>query len=646
MCGIGGMVDWRRGASSDVLRKIGEGMNAAQRHRGPDAEGVWIDVAAGVVLAHRRLSIIDISPSGAQPMHSRDGRYVILLNGEIYNYRQIRRELELDGRELQGNSDTEVLLEACARWGVRSAVERTIGMFAFALWDREARTLSLVRDRLGIKPLYYWADRNRVIFGSELKALRAVPDWTPTIDADSVVGFLRYGYIAQPRTIYREAAKLPPGHIATIRAGEEPMLDCFWDLQAIAANGTKASQPSIVDEREATERLNGLLRDAVSLHMIADVPLGAFLSGGIDSSAVVSLMQAQSARPVKTFSIGFREAAYDESQHARAIATHLGTDHSEFHLEPKDALQIIPKLQDWFDEPFADVSQIPTYLVAELTRRQVTVALSGDGGDECFAGYDRYFWAQRLAGFLCCIPTSMRRLSATALRSLTPERWNGVFNVVPRSWRLPRPGDRMHKLANIFELDGPDAIYRRLVSQWEEPQIVAARGSEPPSPIGDPKLSNVFPQLLSRMQYLDMMTYLPDDILTKVDRTTMAVSLEARVPLLDHRVVAFAWSLPTALKAQNGRGKLILRRVLERYVPLALIDRPKMGFGVPIDAWLRGPLREWAESLLSAPRLAADGLLHPAPIRKAWSEHLAGTRNWQYPLWTVLMFQAWRERWL
>jgi asparagine synthase (glutamine-hydrolysing) len=545
---------------------------------------------------------------------------------------------------LRSDSDTEVLLEGCALWGVEATIERAIGMFAFALWDRKTRTLTLARDRLGIKPLYYATTPERVLFASQLKAFRADPRWRPTIDDDAVVGYLRYAYVPQPATIYREARKLPPGHILTLREGAAAEPECFWDLRAIAAAGQRRNDPE-PDAEEAVERLDALLRDSVKLRMIADVPLGAFLSGGIDSSTVVALMQAQSARPVKTFSIGFHERGYDEADCARKVAAHIGTDHTEFYVEPQHALEAIPQLPEWFDEPFADSSQIPTFLVSELTRRHVTVALSGDGGDELFAGYNRYLWAERLARAVSLVPRPLRGASAAALRAVAPETWTRLFSFVPAVLRPALAGDKLHKIATLLENPGPDAIYRRLVSQWEKPEDVAAAGRELEGPLWDASVAGDFPGLIPRMQFLDMVTYLPDDILTKVDRATMAVGLEGRVPLLDHRVVAYAWSLPPGFKLRGGAGKWLLRRVLDRYVPRPLIDRPKMGFGVPIDAWLRGPLRDWAEGLLAPARLKADGFVRAEPVRRAWDEHLAGTRNWQYPLWTVLMLQAWRERW-
>jgi asparagine synthase (glutamine-hydrolysing) len=644
MCGIAGMVDWRVATSADALRSIADAMIETVRHRGPDAGDVWVEAEGGVALGQRRLAIIDLSPGGAQPMHSADRRFVITFNGEIYNYRDIRRELQAAGHSMRSDSDTEVLLEACALWGVEAAIERAIGMFAFALWDRKTRSLTLARDRLGIKPLYYAATPERILFASQLKAFRPAPHWKPTIDEDAVVGYLRHAYIAQPRTIYREAQKLAPGHILTLRGGSTPSPKCFWDLRGIAAAGQRRNDP-VPDPREAADRLDALLRDSVKLRMIADVPLGAFLSGGIDSSTVVALMQAQSTRSVKTFSIGFHESGYDEAQCAKQVAAHLGTDHTEFYVEPRHALDVIPHLADWFDEPFADPSQIPTYLVSELTRKHVTVALSGDGGDELFAGYNRYVWAERLARAVNLVPRPLRGASAAALRALAPQTWNRLFGFVPAAWRPALPGDKLHKITTLLDNPQPDAIYRRLVSQWERPEEVAAAGREPRGPMWDPTIAHDFPDLVPRMQLLDMITYLPDDILTKVDRATMAVGLEGRVPLLDHRVVAYSWSLPLEFKLRGGRSKWLLRQVLDRYVPRSLIDRPKMGFGVPIDAWLRGPLREWAESLLSPARLVSDGFVQVEPVRRAWREHLEGSRNWQYPLWTVLMLQAWRARW-
>ncbi len=645
MCGIAGMIDWRAETSRDTLISIGQAMNDALFHRGPDSGDVWVDAASGIVLGQRRLAIIDLSPGGAQPMQSADGRYVINFNGEIYNYAEIRRELQAAGRGLSTQSDTEVLLEACALWGVEAAVRRAIGMFAIVLWDRATGTITLARDRLGVKPLYYAADAHRLIFASQLKAFRAVPGWAPTLDRDAIAGYLRHAYIGQPRSIYQEASKLAPGHIMVWRRGEAPRSICYWDIRDVAAAGQRVAARAPMSEAEAIEHLDALLRDAVRLRLIADVPVGAFLSGGIDSSTVAALMQVVGTSAAKTFSIGFREQGYDEAGHAAAVARHLDTDHTEFYVEPAHALDVIPQLPEWFDEPFADVSQIPTYLVSKLTRAHVTVALSGDGGDEVFAGYNRHLWGDRLAHGLASVPGVARHGAASLMRLMPPATLNRLAARLPRSWLPSQPGDKLEKLAGLIGEDSTGAVYRRMISQWQNPDDIVVSGAEPHDLAWDSGITAQFPDFVARMQVLDTATYLPDDILTKVDRATMAVGLEGRVPLLDHRVVEFAWSLPKSMKLRDGQGKWALRQVLDRYVPRALIDRPKMGFGVPIDAWLRGPLREWAESLLDPTRLAEEGLLRPVPIRRAWAEHLSGAKNWQYPLWTVLMLQAWSARW-
>jgi asparagine synthase (glutamine-hydrolysing) len=645
VCGIGGWFDRRALTPEGELRRIAKAMADSIAHRGPDMEGVWAEEAAGIALGFRRLAIQDLSPAGAQPMHSHCGRYVMVYNGEVYNAAELRAELEPRGINWRGHSDTEAMLEGCVAWGLEATVKRLIGMFAIALWDRKERRLSLARDRLGIKPLYYAADDRRVAFGSELKALAAAPGWKPVLDADAAAAYMRFGYVPQPHTIYRGVHKLPPGHILTLGPEGEPTLAAFWSLRPFAAAGAKRALAPF-DPVEEEERLDALLRDAVRRRLIADVPLGAFLSGGIDSSTVVALMQQASDRPVRTFSIGFREKGYDESGHARAVAAHLGTDHTEFVVEARHALDVVPKLPEMFDEPFADSSQIPTYLVSALARRHVTVALSGDGGDEVFAGYNRYFWGDLLWRRMAAVPVTLRRLAACATRMVPAGVWDTAFAAVPRRWRPPQPGDKMHKLARVVAYDRPDQLYHRLVSQWTEPERVMAQGAEPPGPFSDPTLAADIPNFIQRMQYVDTVTYLPDDILVKVDRATMAVALEGRVPLLDHRVVEHAWSLPLAAKVEGATGKMLLRRVLRRYVPDRLVERPKMGFGVPIGDWLRGPLREWAETLLAPRRLAAEGVLNPQPVGALWRQHLAGANNWQYPLWTVLMFQAWRERWI
>jgi len=646
MCGIAGVVDRQEQSAVETLRAQAAAMADSLAHRGPDGEGVWVDPAAGIALAHRRLAIIDLSPAGRQPMVSANGRYVVTYNGEIFNYRELRRELLAAGARITGDSDTEVMLEGFAHWGIEATIRRLIGMFAVALWDSAAQTLTLVRDRLGIKPLYYADLGHRLLFGSQLRALLAAGGWAPALDDDALASYLRFGYVPVPLAIYRQAAKLPPGCLLTLARGKPAVIARYWDMREIAVSGLRQAGDDGLDDAAAVEQLDALLRDSVRRRMIADVPLGALLSGGIDSSTVVALMQTQSTRPVKTFSIGFREDGFDEAVHARAVAEHLGCDHTELYVEPRHALDVIPTLPDMFDEPFADPSQIPTHLVARMTREHVTVALSGDGGDELFAGYNRYFWAEMLWRRLSPVPRGVRRLGAAAAMQLPTRQWDRLLALMPRGWAPPQAGDKIRKVAEILACERPDDIYRRLVSQWQDPAGLALRGREVDGILRDPGVASDIPGFTERMQFFDSVTYLPDDILTKVDRASMQVGLEARVPLLDHRVVEFAWRQPLHRKVRDGSGKWLLRQVLDRYVPAALVNRPKMGFDVPIDRWLRGPLRDWAEDLLDPRRLAADGLLRPEIVAQTWREHLSGTRNWQYPLWVVLMFQMWRRRWL
>lgn len=648
MCGIAGIFDPRHALASGGLAEAADRMTATLVHRGPDDAGVWRDAAAGIALGHRRLSILDLSPEGRQPMVSSSGRYVIVFNGEIFNFRRLRAELESLGHRFRGHCDTEVMLAAIGQFGLEEALRRFVGMFAFALWDRDRRALSLVRDRIGIKPLYYgWAGAI-LLFASELKALRAHPGFHAEIDRDSLALFLRYGYVPTPRTIYRGAFKLVAGTVFTVTADHRPEGEAspqpFWSAESVVRRGL--ADPFRGSDEEAVEELDTLLRDAVKLRMESDVPLGAFLSGGIDSSTVVALMQAQCARPVRTFTIGFHETAYDEAARAKAVARHLGTEHTELYVEPSDALRLIPRLPEWWDEPFADSSQLPTLLVSEMTRRHVTVALSGDGGDELFAGYDRYRWAVEIWRWLRWIPRGLRRPLGAGLRAALPARIDRFFSMMPPHLRVRLAGDKVHKLAGALDVDSVDAVNRHLLSQWKDPDRLVLGAREPHGILWDETLREWIPDVVQRMQFLDLVTYLPDDILVKVDRASMAVSLEARVPLLDHRVVEFAWRLPRSMTVRGGVRKWILRRVLRRYVPNELVERPKMGFGVPIDSWLRGPLRDWAEDLLDETRLRREGFFDPAPIRLEWTEHLSGRRNWQYPLWDVLMFQAWQQRWL
>jgi asparagine synthase (glutamine-hydrolysing) len=640
---MAGLWDIKAAASREELCRVARRMADAMTHRGPDDSGAWADARAGIALGFRRLAIIDLSPAGHQPMTSATGRYVMVFNGEVYNHAELRAEVAAEGRApvaFRGHSDTEAMLAAIEAWGLNAAVRRFIGMFAIALWDREERALRLVRDRLGIKPLYYGRAGGAFLFGSELKALRAYPGFDAGLSREALALFLRYAYVPAPHSIYDGIRKLPPGNIATLTAdAAEPTLTPYWSVAEVVARGLNAPFPGT--EAEAVDAVDALVRDSVFRRMAADVPLGAFLSGGIDSSLVVAAMQAQRSRPVKTFSIGFTEEQWNEAPFARAVADHLGTDHHELIVTPGQAMEVVPRLPEMFDEPFADPSQIPTFLVSELARRHVTVALSGDGGDEMFAGYYAYGLAEQIRGIRRRLPGGLSRMAAKTLTTLPA----GAFSGLRGPGREPLSSDRLRKLADALPFaDTPASLHRHLMSHWRDPADLVAGGvSEPRSAFDAPPPGGLHD--VSLAMYLDGITYLPDDILTKVDRASMAVSLEARVPLLDHRLVEMAWSLPLAFKRGDGHTKRVLRRALERYVPASLFDRPKRGFGVPVDAWLRGPLRDWAEELLSERRLRSEGYLNPGPIRARWEEHLSGRRNWPGPLWAVLMFQQWRARW-
>lgn len=651
MCGLSGYLGGGS-ASSQEARKVLEKMADTIWRRGPDDAGYWHDEQGKVGLAHRRLAIVDLTPAGHQPMASASGQYVIAFNGEIYNHTVIRAELEKAGAApaWRGHSDTETLVAAISAWGIVETVKRCIGMFAFALWDRERRELTLARDRLGEKPLYYgWmggGESAAFIFGSELKALKAHPSFAAEIDRDSLSLMMRHSYVPAPYSIYKGIAKLLPGHLLTVSLRDRATrVTPYWSLAEVASNGKRA--PFSGTPSQAVDELETLLKSAISQQMMADVPLGAFLSGGVDSSTVVALMQAQSSCPIQTFTIGFDEAGYNEAVHAKAVAQHLGTDHTELYVRPQDALAVIPQLPSLYCEPFSDSSQIPTFLVSQLAKQKVTVSLSGDAGDELFSGYNRYTLAANLWGRMERVPAGARRFAAGAARSLSPAAWNRVLGPVqpffPSALRQANVGDKVHKAAAVLGSRSIDDLYLGLVSHWD-PASIVIHGIEPPTFLrgNQPNLDGL--DDVERMMALDGLTYLPDDILAKVDRAGMGVSLEGRVPFLDHRVVEFAWSLPQSLKLREGVGKWVLREVLFRHVPRSLIERPKMGFGVPIDSWLRGPLRNWAEALLDADRLRREGFFHAEPIRRKWDEHLSGRRNWQYHLWDVLMFQAWLEQ--
>jgi asparagine synthase (glutamine-hydrolysing) len=648
MCGVTGFWQAKGGKPISAMEVLAREMATALVHRGPDDEGVWADENAGVALAHRRLSILDLSPQGHQPMHSVCGRYVLCFNGEIYNFAGLRNELEKSGKApaWRGHSDTEVMLAAFSAWGIDAALKKFTGMFAFALWDRKERVLTLARDRLGEKPLYYGWQNSVFLFASELKALRAHPAFKAEIDRDALTLFLRHNYIPAPYSIYRGICKLMPGHYLSLRENEkEAQPEAYWSLKTIADSGYE--NPFMGSDEEAVETLEHLLGRAIQNQQIADVPLGAFLSGGIDSSTVVALMQANSTRPVKTFTIGFRESAYNEAEHAKAVARHLGTEHTEFYVSPQDALDVIPALPRIYDEPFSDSSQIPTFLLSRLARSEVTVSLSGDGGDELFGGYNRYFWARSIWQRLGWMPRSLRMTLANLLTLLPPQNWDvffhGLARLLPKHLHFTHPGDKLHKAAEILALKTPEELYLGLVSHWKTPAQLVKGGEEPQSILTDPAQRPMLPDFEARMMVLDTITYLPDDILVKVDRAAMAVSLETRVPMLDHHLVEFAWRLPLRMKIRAGQGKWLLRQVLYRYVPKSLVERPKMGFGIPLDAWLREPLKDWGEALLNPERLMREGFFHPDPITQKWREHQTGQRNWSYYLWDVLMFQAWLE---
>ena len=651
MCGIAGLFTASSLSGVDI-KTVARSMAQKLIHRGPDDGGVWADNHSGIVLAHRRLSIIELSDAGHQPMFSACGRYVIVFNGEIYNHLEIRKKLHSvkpsEAISWRGQSDTETLLAAVSRWGLEKSLKEFVGMFAFALWDKHEKSLYLARDRIGEKPLYYGLHKGVFLFGSELKALRAYPGFLGEVDRDVLRLYLQRNFVPAPYSIYQGIFKLPPASLLKITVADvarqqlpEPV--SYWSLSQAASTGqNNLFQGS---EDDAVLELERLLKQSISNQMIADVPLGAFLSGGIDSSAVVALMQAQSAKPIRTFTIGFSESDYDESKHAKGVAAHIGTEHTELFVSPSQALEVIPRLATLYDEPFADVSQIPTFLVSELARQSVTVCLSGDGGDELFGGYNRHINGPALWRKFGWLPSSIRGGLSKLLTATPPSSWDSIFShtsaVLPRSWRYSSAGDKIHKVAGMLSAGSPDEIYDNLISQWQMPEQIVSGPFQAHSTIRKSVCPAELADLEHRMMYMDTTTYLPDDILVKVDRAAMGVSLETRVPMLDHRVVEFAWSLPLEMKIKGNEGKWLLRRLLDRHVPRSLIERPKAGFGVPIDSWLRGPLRAWAEELLDNNKLIQQGFFDPAPIRIKWQEHLQGKRNWSHQLWGILMFQAW-----
>jgi asparagine synthase (glutamine-hydrolysing) len=651
MCGFAGFVDCTERQHPNTWPTLARRMVDELRHRGPDSFGVWSDANACISMAHRRLAILDLSTAGNQPMTSGSGRYVLVFNGEIYNHLTLRQKLEAERfpYTFRGHSDTETLLAAFEAWGIEATLGRCVGMFAIALWDRASQCLHLMRDRMGEKPLYYgWAGAV-FVFGSQLKALKMHPEFKEEIDRNVLALYFRHGCVPAPYSIYKNVWKLPPGSsialsLQDVREHCLPASTSYWSLINKAEDG-RASQFNGSD-REALAELERLSAEAVELQRVADVPLGAFLSGGVDSSLMVALMQRQSVHRTQTFTIGFSEAGFDEARYARAVARQLGTEHTEIYIEGDQAKQIVARLPAVYDEPFADSSQIPTFLVSQMARHHVTVSLSGDGGDELFGGYNRYLLrsgrrqVQR-------VPLRLRKILAAGISSLPPHVLDAVLGPLGRlipQLNVSHPSDKAYKAAEVLAIDSDTDWYRRLVTHWDDPSGLVMEGREPTTfldqMLGLRAADKSFEQW---MMTTDMLTYLPDVILTKVDRASMAVSLESRMPFLDHRLVEFSLTLPLHMKIRDGRGKWLLRQMLYKLVPKELIERPKMGFGVPIDTWLRGPLRDWADSLLDEVRLRREGFLNPAPIRQNWREHLAGTRNWQHQLWDVLMFEAWLE---
>lgn len=659
MCGIVGTF----GTAVACIEKMADTI----QHRGPDDCGYWYDVDYGVGLGHRRLSILDLSPTGHQPMVSESGRFVIVFNGEIYNHPEIRNEISNSSamRDIslwRGHSDTETILAGFELWGIEATLAKTVGMFAMAVWDNAVKSLTLVRDRMGEKPLYYGWNNGVFLFASELKALRACPRFEAHINRNALTQYFRFSYIPAPHSIYRGVFKLWPGYMMTLRSGTAKVcpwdentppfgkfqnngidLRPYWSLKNVVTEGQL--HPFTGTEKEATDELELILTTAVQSQQLSDVPLGAFLSGGVDSSTIVSLMQANSIRPIKTFTIGFSEAGYNEALYAKEVARHLGTDHTELYVTPEDSLAVIPKLPALYDEPFSDSSQIPTFLVSQLAKQHVTVSLSGDGGDELFGGYNRYLLTNSIWKRLGWLPLGSRRALASGITSVSPAGWDRFNDMVvpfmPNKICATQVGGKAHKLARILAASSPEQIYRDLVSHWHAPTNIVIGSTELPTKLTELNEMPDIADLEQRMMYLDAISYLPDDILAKVDRAAMGVSLETRVPMLDHRVVEYAWRLPLDLKIRGGQGKWLLRQLLYRRVPKQLIERPKMGFSVPIDSWLRGPLREWAEDLLCEERLKQEGFFHTEEIRQKWQEHLSGVSNWQHHLWDVLMFQAW-----
>ena len=642
MCGFTGFLTFSQ-QTHQQLEAIVSKMNDTLISRGPDSAGTWVDARQGVALGHRRLAIQDLSPAGHQPMLSASGRYVMAFNGEIYNHLELRNTLALNAvYNWNGHSDTETILACIEAWGLEVTLSKLTGMFAIALWDKETAQLSICRDRLGEKPLYYGFQNKQFIFGSELKALKQHPGFIGDIDRNALALYLQHLCVPAPYSIYQDINKVLPGELVTVNNDGSIDKLMYWQGEQVACMGIQSQFQGTA--KQAVDKLEECMLSAVGKQMLADVPLGAFLSGGVDSSSIVALMQAQSDKPIKTFTIGFNEAGYNEAEHAKLVAGHLGTEHTELYIDTHQAQDLIPSLPRFYDEPFADSSQLPTLLISQLASQHVTVALSGDGGDELFAGYNRHKTAHKVLPKLAHLPVNIRKFIAKGLISLSPMQWEQLQKVLPKKYQQSLLGDKVQKAASVIGSTNRNELYQGLVSIWPAAHhvVIGASGVESRSFMLAEKLTELSDTEL--MMALDMLTYMPDDILTKVDRASMAYSLETRVPFLDHHLVEFAWKLPLKYKLRDGQSKWALRQVLYRHVPNELIDRPKMGFAVPIAEWLRGPLRNWAESLLDEKRLAIEGYFDPQIIRETWQLHLSGKRNCQHQLWAILMFQQWLEQ--
>jgi asparagine synthase (glutamine-hydrolysing) len=639
MCGFSGVLS--RGDASSLTENLLKAMGHAMIHRGPDDQGIWVNREAGIGLAHTRLAVVDLSPAGHQPMHSAQGRYVLVFNGEIYNHTQLRDQLNKGN--WCGHSDTETLLAGFEAWGIKQTIQNSVGMFAFAVWDNHTQILTLGRDRAGEKPLYYGWQDEVFLFGSELKALKIHPAFKKELNRDALALFLRHNYVPAPHSIYTDIHKLLPGTLLELSLkNPKPSLKSYWSAANKAVFGEATSFKG--DEVEVIDELDRLSKEAIAQQMVADVPLGAFLSGGVDSSAVVSLMQAHSSTPVRTFSIGFHERKYNEAKYAKAVALHLGTQHNEFYMTINDALGVIPKLSTLYDEPFSDSSQIPTFLVSELAKREVTVALSGDGGDELFCGYNRYMVISKLWEKINRVPLSMRKGAAKVMRQVPLGAWDKFASWIPKLNHYSQFGNKVHKGAHVLASTSVNEAYKHLISHHDAPySLLINQGIEPATFMDEHSKELSGLEDIHRMMAMDFVSYLPDDILVKVDRAAMGVSLETRIPFLDHRLIEFAWTIPLSMKLRHGQSKWPLRQLLYRYVPRHLIERPKMGFAIPLQEWLCGPLQPWAQRLLSEQRLQKEGIFNAKEVDTMWKHHLAGRGNFSALLWNILMFQAWWE---